>query len=781
MEIKLRRLLSAISAVTLVSTTTSSVVACKVGFDFASIRNKKINTKEYVAVYTAPPKSWNPIATSSASDTEYLANIFGTILSVDEYGRTYGDLVESAYAGVSGSSSGKSIYVGNDSTNSNIDLTTWKYKLRDEAYWYKADGSKVRRITAGDFLNSAKFALTPANNVATSFLWLQFIKGANEVSTAIGRLKDATLTFDQIIEKVKSGYLYTVKDANGNDVQKNEAGIADFKFGIIADDGNDGYNVTFHLEKPAPYFESLLTYNVFSPSPIENYANGANGVVPDPSKTLFSGPYLPNDVENILNGTKMVFKKNNSHYFANKTEIETIIYKKITTQSTDLTRTLFETGETISYNINPADAVGWERYVGSDINNPKIDEVSVGKALSTQTFALSYNTNYNSGAVDDAAKISGSKLLQFNEARAFISTGFNRNVLAKYYSEKYDSDPNLSGNVRNTFTAPELTYDANGKDYVKYIEDSYKEKFGAKPNSVTTLVDGTDSFLNKESVYVGKTKAELVESISKFIEENNLTKNSKGKIELEYVGSDTHNTSINPYLTRTIAQFNEIPNNPIEIKFNILAYNDYLQAYFGGKFHLFNIAWTPDFSDPGSFVGTLGIDGDLSKFTGFQTELSSSTPLLLKRDDASEGVGEENLTYKVNDKFKTTVSDSFVASIEDTTDKFYEIDRAEKYDLVERLKGFGELETEIIYENFYVLPNFNAAPLKSYSISYLRQYTYGYATYGVSPNKLFTRRINEQLWTKQQLKDWSDLYKAEKEKINTDISYKKNGNIFYED
>lgn len=769
MNLKFKKVLSVMSASSLVIVTSTSVVACRLGgFDFNTIRNRIVNPKEYLSIYTAPPNSWNPIATASSSDSEYLANIYATVLAVDEYGRTYGDLVESGYAGINAVSGGKSIYVGNDSTSNNVNLTKWKYKLRKGAKWFRANGEAVRDIKASDFLLTAKYALTPANTVTTLFLWKQFIRGAEELYTYLGNHKDPSMA--EALAAVKTGFDYQETNLAGETTIVHVAGV-DGGFGIVVDDNTN--TVEFNLLKPAPYFESLLTYNVFSPTPAENYAVGQTGRVPDPSITLFSGAYLP--YGDILSSSKMEFIKNKNYYFANKTEIEKITFKKVLNFSPDLTRTLFETGEILAYGVNPNDAVGWERYVGSDLDKPKVEEVSVGKSMATQTFLMTYNMNYANGNVSDQKIIDGSRLLQSKAARALLSTGFNRNVFGKYYSARYDENNDVSLNVRNSFTPTGFaSYD--GVDYVKNVETAIKANHPkvAQLNDFS-IDDGNEILLNHQDWYTDfNTRENLVQAVRNFVEVNGLTKNSNGKVELIYVGRNASNSTVNPYLTRAFTQFNEIPNNPIEIKFDILSDADFMTAYFSGAFHLFNVGWTPDYNDPATFLGTLIIDGDLNNFTGLSTEASSSSPLFL-----NEGSGKD-VVYKVNDTFKTTESDQVIAFAQDYTKKFLAIDSSSTYNQAKRYKDFGEIEAQALFKDFLVLPNFNPAPPKSYSISYLRPYTFAYATYGVSPDKIFTYRVNEQLWKKDQVDDWRNLYRAEKNKIDTNLSYKKSGNIFYE-
>ncbi|QEH61505.1 oligopeptide transport system substrate-binding protein [Spiroplasma chinense] len=769
MEIKLKRILSAFAASSIIATTTTSVVACQLGgFNFNAIRNRKVNTKEYLDYFQTPPEVWSPIVSASRSDSMYLANIFATILSVDEYGRTYGDLVESGFTSAHSSDGGKSLYVGADSNSATVNLSKWKYKFRKEAKWFKADGTAVRDIKPSDILNSAKYVLNPANTVPNLFLWRQFIRGASELYTYFEN--NASASMDQALKAVKEGFTFT-KDGVTTTIDPVEGG-----FGIIVDDTEN--TVEFNLLKPSPYFESLLTYSVFSPTPIENYAQGETGKVVDPSKTLFSGPYLVSG--DPRSGSTMDYVKNNGYYFADKTEIEKLTYKKVSTVTSDLGRTMFETGETLQYGINPNDAVGWDRYVGKDLDKPNIDEVSVGKPMNTTSYILSYNMNYKSGDVTDQKLIDGSRLLQSKAARILLNTGFNRSVVTKYFSAKYDTDPNVSQNIRNTFSPPELS-EYGGIDYVKRVENAVKEKFPkAAAISDFSLDDGNEILLGKQDLYTDyATRAQLTTDVQAFVDSNQLTKNSRGKVELRWVASDSSNTTLNPYITRAVAQFNEIPNNPIEINFDILNNADYMTAYGAGDFHLFQIGWIPDYNDPGTFLGALIIDGDLIRFTGLSTIDSSNNPLLLPRNNPSEGMRKENLSYVINDTFKTTESDDVVTFAEDYTDKFLEIDGASTYDPLYRFDGFGKIEAEAIYENFLILPNFtNAAPI-TYSISFVRPFTYGYATYGISSEKIFTYRINEQLWTKEQNDEYRHIFRAEKAIIDLDPSYKKDGNIFF--
>ncbi|AOG60458.1 oligopeptide ABC transporter substrate-binding protein [Spiroplasma helicoides] len=715
MKITSKKLLSTLSAFAGVGLASSSVVAC--GFNIQKIIDREAATDTYIKTFSYAMTSWNTAYTMQAEDHKVLANTNATPLGVDEYGRVYGDIFESGDI--------KEQYIGKPQD----DYKTWTYKIRDNAHWYKYDGTDAGKIKASDFEKAAEFIMRASQTGSqVANLWKGFIVGAQEVSEYLS--KNPTASWSEAKSKAgTSGFGLTVNDDNGT--------------------------VTYKLKKSAPYFESLLCYAVFSPMHSESENVADVGQISDFTKGYYSGAYLPTKVDSQ---TEMVLEKNQNYWFKDLVTINKIKYLNAAKGTTSLGRTLFEAGDTSEFKISSSDNQGWERYIGSDIDNPTFNYLyDAPSADSVSTYVLYMNT-YNS-LIDDnnQNKIKASKLLQNKLARALIATGIDRSVFVKLYSEKFDGDSDKSKMLRNVYTAPGVASFEN-EDYSKTVEKAVNKIAGKTDLS---LSDGSDPLKDNVKLYTKKDLDSLIKELRKYMKNEGIIDNEQDTFTINYLQNPDHVASLNPKLNIMFERFNAIPNNPIKIESIAATSSDeYIASAQKGNYDLYIGGWGPDYADPATYLNTIAINGDLSTYTGVSRLLT------------------KNSSGSYDAKVKTTSADGTADYIKQYTsfdEAITKIDNEETSDIKKRYADFAEQEANYLYKDFFMIPFYTMSAPKNYSISYVLPYTTNYSfTYGIAAYKDWSKIMQNRIVSLDQANEQKQRVENYKEEIKNDANKKKN-------
>ncbi|AKU79488.1 ABC transporter substrate-binding protein [Spiroplasma turonicum] len=735
-----KKVLSFFSLSAISSIVASSTISCGISLDY--LMNREIDETVYKDTYSYNVSSWNTAHTMQSSDSIFLANTFETLLSSDQYGRLYGALVESEY-GANNHDNKNNIY--NYVGVHNDDYTKWTYKFRENLNWVSADGEVGRKILPSDILKAAKYALIPGNASDVSSLYTSFIVGAEDIFDKIGELETNSNTTQSDIDEVF------------NDAIENK------KFGIIPDDNNN--TVTFELIQKAPFFESLLTYSVFSPiydetkSDIKNYKD-----------TYFSGAYLPKQVN--PNG-KVILEKNENYVLKDDVHIKRLEFDYLEGASSSRTRTLFESGSTNGFILSADDLKGWTDYVGDNYENPIFEGTYSTKSVELAgTFVLFYN--YYNRNLNDASKgveeqkraLNATKLLQSRDVRAFLSTSLDRSKMVRYYSKTIDEVGKPSKMIRNVYTGLGVSQDPtnDNKDYTKFVSDVYDERTNTIKESEDnySLKDGNDPLLDNSKKLIKKDRSELINSINKFISENNIASNrDDGKIELTLTLSPVTSNSMNPYINFMIKGFNSIENNPIFIKTTTpTSTDDYRGIGQEGRTDLFMSGWSPDYKDPSTYLDTLLINGAYKGYIG-TTRIFDKT----KSNDSNyeQLNGSE---YYINKKIITTESNSMFEEY-----KNFETQNSENNQevvITKRLEGFAKQEYDYFYKNFFMLPLYTKAMPIQYIVNYIQPYSRSYESFGTAQFKFYKAYQNKKLLNKEQIKEFMEKYNQALNKVNKD-------------
>ncbi|AKU79691.1 ABC transporter substrate-binding protein [Spiroplasma turonicum] len=734
----MKKLLSSLMAVSFVVSSSASAYAC-------GSKNQDPE-KTIVAPIGTNVSKWLTSKTQNAEDGQILANTNANPLAADQYGRIYGDLFEPTNKNYTA----ETPFVG----VANSDKTQWTYKVRDNATWSDYQGNKVDDLTADDFMNTARYALNPENASETINIWKDMIKGASELNT---EAKKAGADFNQIFDSY----------------------VTEGKLGLKV----EGSNVTFTLTKPAPYFESLLTYAVFSP--IHKDALSDPSLVDDYKKGRYSGAFVPTS---FTQDTSLILDKNLNYHFANKTNLNRLRYVFVGGGDSSKTRQLYEAGTISSYSPNPNDTAGWDEYVG-DPNDPKKRDGmtkytdSPDDASSWLMFYNYLNSDYDS--TDSGKKVrarNASRLLQYKEARQFLTTGINRTDWATYYSNVYDEDKSVSSQLRNTYVPYNfvdnfLSYEKDALNEIKF--DANKSTDSVESVTEDDLKDGVDFLRNSQ---YGKNKEgsdgfnqqveKQVSALRTILEKDKflgeILKSGK-KIEIVAVKDPTSAESVGVYKDEMIKKFNALKNNPIVItQEKAISWNDYAEKLQSGKSDITFSSWSPDYKDPMTYSSTLKLDGDYELYLrqgnlfGFEnfSDLDSSSA-----DAAYKKLKEAN-----KDKFNDVVveqdgkSELFNSRYQYTKD-LIDVDTKKTTDLVERNKEFAKLEVQTLYQDWFVAPFMRRSAAMSFTISHSTPFRLSRVAYGNSSYKLFNTDYVENLLTYDQIEELRTIYEKNKEEV----------------
>ncbi|AGR41457.1 ABC transporter substrate-binding protein [Spiroplasma taiwanense] len=711
----MKKLLFGLMGVTLISSTTLSVIACGSNAD-------PENT--FKLGYSLPVGHWNTAYTMHSEDHTILANTNATPLASDQYGRIYGDIFELTNTDYSKTNT----YIGNHNEN----FTEFTYKVRSDATWSDYQGNKIATLTASDFLNAAKYVLNASNGSEVISIWTSFIKGTDEIYVA--SKADPNGSFDSIWEANKAG------------------------LGIVVDESAN--TVTFKLKKSASYFETLLTYSVFSPI----YSAAVTNPLADSDyrKGYYSGAFLPTSYVNTGN---IILDKNPNYHLVEDTHINRLKYVYITGGS-DKTRTLFESKALDAFRPAVADTAGWQKYVGNWENPNATAGMSSSASLdvsSSMTLMFNiYNSNIEStnSAVSQKAVIA-SRALQNPVVRKFISANLDRSKYVSYFSSAFDKDGEPSKMIRNTYT-PDFI-ESNGKDYVSFLTESLQKKDDFSDIKNGDLADGKEFFYENEN-YAGGTLQEQLKAVADYFEKDEAIKSylaaNGGKLKLEFPLNPDDNSTLNPKLLDMFAGFNSIAGNQIEIiqSSGVNSANDYKQITNEGKIYLSLSGWSADYADPYTYLSTYRIGGDLENYVGsnrMYKNLDSSVDLSLdenKWDSVKTDINSKVLV-ETDD-----VSKNHFELLSNYSQKIKSIDESESEDI--RMEHFADEEATLIYENAYLLPIFTKAAPVEFSVSYSQPFSKSTAPYGLGKYRYWDVELNTELLSAEKIKELKAAFES---------------------
>ncbi|MGX8710983.1 MAG: peptide ABC transporter substrate-binding protein, partial [bacterium] len=343
------------------------------------------SSENYRKLYSEEFTTMNYLISGNQNEQAVAANCVDGLIEYDKYGVVQPDLAET--------------------WETSDDQLTWIFHLRKGVKWVDSTGKEVADVKAQDFVDAAQYLLTDTYKSETANIFYSVVKNAEDY--------------------------YNKK-------------ITDFsQVGVKATDDS---TLVYTLNKPTPYFLSMLVYVCFLPANGDFLKEkGANFGV-DNTSLLYNGSYLLTTYEPQVSH---VYTKNDKYWDKDKVYIGTITetYNK---EKNTLAPEMYKRGE-----IDQA-------YISSDILDQWMKDDSTKNLVSpsrSQCYSYFFAFNFNPKFDAQYEPDNWTKAVNNEDFRKSIFYGLDR-IKALAVAEPYNPDKQLL----NTVTPPALV-DLDGTDY----------------------------------------------------------------------------------------------------------------------------------------------------------------------------------------------------------------------------------------------------------------------------------------------------------------------------
>ena len=538
----------------------------------------------YTFFYNSDPQTWDALATSKAADSEAIVNTYDGLIEYDCEGTAQPALAESWTISEDG--------------------LTYTFKIRPNVKWVDSQGRVIGTVTADDF-----------------------VAGFQHMLDAAGGL-------EYLVEGVVAGaYEY------------NTGAITDFKeVGVKA---VDELTLEYTLAQKAPYFMTMLSYNVFAPvnrayfeskggafgdaynPEAENYTYGKT-----PNDIAYCGPYL---VTNATAKNIIVFTANTSYWNAANVNNKTITWK-----FTDGSDKLQAYNATMSGDVD-----------GAGLNSSAVDQAKADNKFESlayvsgndaTTFFAFLNVNrsaYSNIAGDPTTVVSTKDATAQERAVAAMYNRHFRLALVQaidrgLYNEQSVGPDLKYTSLRNTYTpgnyvalTEDVTVDINGKATTFKANTYYGAIMQAQLDADGVAItawdptaeagagssDGFDGWFNPAAAR-GHLAVAIEQLAAVGVE---ISAENPIYIDIPYVSSVDTNMKMANALKKSIEEALE---NKVIV--NLVAAKDYTEAYYAGyyisdgsqaNYDIYTFAgWGPDYGDPQTYLDTI-----LPYYAGYMT------------------------------------------------------------------------------------------------------------------------------------------------------------------
>lgn len=368
-------------------------------------------------MYSGEVETMNYLVTGSTNEMAIAANVIDTLVEYDPYGAIKPALAESWEV--------------------SDDNLVWTFHLRDGVKWYDYTGKEVAPVTAQDFVDAALYALNAKNNSSTEYMMEGIVANATEYYAYTSYLlesKDGTLT----------------KNEDGEDIEV----VPEVKPEDVGVKAVDDLTLQYTLEKPTPYFLSVLNYGCYLPangafmqSCVAEDGNDMFGT--DNTKLLYNGAYILSTFEPQ---NRRIMTKNPNYWDKDNVFIDTIeqTYNK---EMDTIAPEMFRRGETdIAY--LSADIL--DAWLAGEDTKDMVSQTRVDASYS-YFYAFNFEPKFDAAYEPD----NWSKAVVNESFRLSLFYALDR-VKAKTVMQPHDPEDFII----NTVTPPNFT-DLNGVDYAE--------------------------------------------------------------------------------------------------------------------------------------------------------------------------------------------------------------------------------------------------------------------------------------------------------------------------
>lgn len=342
---------------------------------------------EYSSTYSGEITTLNYLVTASTNEFSLAANFVDTLIDYDRYGVPQPCLATE--------------------WKISDDGLAWTFKLREGIKWVTYDGEEYAEVTAQDFVDALKYIINNKNESKTANIVYSVIKNAEKF------YNEEITDFEQVGVKAV-----------------------------------DKYTLEYTLEKPTPYFLSMLTYVCFFPANGKYLDEVGDRFGTDNKNFLYNGAYIMKTFEPQ---TRRVLVANENYWDKENIFIDKInyIYNK---EAATLAPEMFVRGEIDYADISSAIIDEW-------MNDPKKKEMVRPNRTSFYTYfyAFNFDPQFPEEYEPDNWKVAVNNL----NFRKSLFHGLDRKA-AMLTAEPYNPEQKLS----NTIT-PKSFVDLDGVDYTQ--------------------------------------------------------------------------------------------------------------------------------------------------------------------------------------------------------------------------------------------------------------------------------------------------------------------------
>lgn len=341
---------------------------------------------DYIQAYSGELTTMNYLISASENEAFMFANVIDNLVEYDEFGILKPSLATSWSVSADG--------------------LVWTFKLREGVKWYTHQAKVYGDVTAQDWVDAAKYLMTKAN---------------------------ASQTADVIYGILKNGEEYW------------EGKISDFsQVGVKA---KDKYTLEYTLNRPVPYFLSMLTYVSFLPVNGAFLAEVGSKFGSDNRNVLYNGAYIMTSFEPQV-GRELT--RNEKYWDRANVHIKRLIYR-YNKESMTLSPELFLRGEVSYADLPPALLDSW-------MKDP-VKKAQVRPLLVT-SYSYFYAFNFNPKFAPEYEPANWKVAVNNKAFRKSLFHALDRKA-AMLTFEPYTPERRL----HNTIT-PRAFANAGGKDYV---------------------------------------------------------------------------------------------------------------------------------------------------------------------------------------------------------------------------------------------------------------------------------------------------------------------------
>ena len=371
----------------------------------ASIAGAAPKSEDLYSVYAGELTTLNYLVVAAENEHSVIANIVDGLVEYDKYGVLQPSLATE--------------------WSSSEDGKTWTFTLRKGSKWVDNKGKDYAEVVAQDWVDAAKYLFDKKNASLT-----------------------AKIAYD-VIKNAKAYFNGTITD-----------------FSQVGVKAPNKYTVQYTLEKPVPYFLSMLTYVCFLPVNGQFLANAGTRFGTDNKTVLYNGAYILDSFEPQVGRTLV---RNDKYWDRESVYIKRLNFKYNKEAST-LGPELFLRGEISSVGIPSSLIDSW-------MKDPA--KKAIVRPAETSTYTYFYTFNFNPGFDAQYEPENWQVVVNNKNFRESIFHALDRKA-AMVTAEPYAPERRL----QNTIT-PRNFVNASGKDFVdmadlaKYSKTDSFDKAGA--------------------------------------------------------------------------------------------------------------------------------------------------------------------------------------------------------------------------------------------------------------------------------------------------------------